>query len=268
MRRSWATGTPVAFRATIHSSIRNFSGAMDEFTLFSRALGGDEIRSLHTQASHNQRCPSPHQMFQKTNKSMKPKIPILRAGIAAGGTALLGANKRTRERLETRLDQPARQRVPAGELGRPGQIPHRGARGTGMSAARSGTAATFTKGEDGAWTGYTRPLDEGFHYYMIKIDGAEVPDPNSMVFLRRQPLGQRRRNPRPRPGFLRAQERPARATARGLLPFEEHRTPNAAPLSTPRPVTTRIRNNDIPSSISSTATVRTNTAGACRVAPI
>jgi len=28
--------------------IRNFSGAMDEFTLFSRALGGDEIRSLHT----------------------------------------------------------------------------------------------------------------------------------------------------------------------------------------------------------------------------
>lgn len=27
--------------------VRNFSGAMDEFTLFSRALGGDEIRELH-----------------------------------------------------------------------------------------------------------------------------------------------------------------------------------------------------------------------------
>jgi enterochelin esterase-like enzyme len=41
----------------------------------------------------------------------------------------------------------------------------------------------FVKGEDGAWIGYTRPLDEGFHYYMIKIDGAEVPDPNSKYFF-------------------------------------------------------------------------------------
>lgn len=42
---------------------------------------------------------------------------------------------------------------------------------------------TFTKGEDGAWYAYTRPLDEGFHYYLIKIDGAEVPDPNSLFFF-------------------------------------------------------------------------------------
>ncbi|MHA3770208.1 PVC-type heme-binding CxxCH protein [Verrucomicrobiota bacterium sgz303538] len=44
-------------------------------------------------------------------------------------------------------------------------------------------SSTFTKGEDGAWVGYTRPLDEGFHYYMLKIDGAEVPDPNSTYFF-------------------------------------------------------------------------------------
>ena len=44
-------------------------------------------------------------------------------------------------------------------------------------------SSEFTKGEDGAWYGYTRPLDEGFHYYAIKIDGAEVPDPNSMMFF-------------------------------------------------------------------------------------
>src|SRR5436190_2758573 len=43
-------------------------------------------------------------------------------------------------------------------------------------------SSEFKKGEDGAWTGYTRPLDEGFHYYAIKIDGAEVPDPNSHYF--------------------------------------------------------------------------------------
>ena len=41
----------------------------------------------------------------------------------------------------------------------------------------------FVRGEDGAWIGYSRPLDEGFHYYALKIDGAEVPDPNSMMYF-------------------------------------------------------------------------------------
>lgn len=41
----------------------------------------------------------------------------------------------------------------------------------------------FVKGEDGAWIGYTRPLDEGFHYYALKIGGAEVPDPHSKYFF-------------------------------------------------------------------------------------
>ena len=40
----------------------------------------------------------------------------------------------------------------------------------------------LTKGEDGAWTVTTRPLDEGFHYYTINIDGADVPDPGSKFF--------------------------------------------------------------------------------------
>ena len=42
---------------------------------------------------------------------------------------------------------------------------------------------TLTKGEDGAWVGTTRPLDEGFHYYRINIDGADVPDPGSKYFF-------------------------------------------------------------------------------------
>lgn len=41
----------------------------------------------------------------------------------------------------------------------------------------------FMKGEDGSWVGYSRPLDEGFHYYALKIDGGEVPDPDSMMFF-------------------------------------------------------------------------------------
>src|SRR5688572_21066092 len=34
----------------------------------------------------------------------------------------------------------------------------------------------LTKGDDGFWTGISQPMDEGFHYYMINIGGAEVPD--------------------------------------------------------------------------------------------
>lgn len=50
-------------------------------------------------------------------------------------------------------------------------------------------SSEFTKGEDGAWYGYTRPLDEGFHYYAIKLDGAEVPDPSSLMFFGAQRWG-------------------------------------------------------------------------------
>ena len=40
----------------------------------------------------------------------------------------------------------------------------------------------LTKGDDGAWVGTTPPLDEGFHYYTINIDGASVPDPGSLFY--------------------------------------------------------------------------------------
>jgi enterochelin esterase-like enzyme len=50
-------------------------------------------------------------------------------------------------------------------------------------------SSVFTKGEDGAWYGHTRPLDEGFHYYTLSIDGAEVPDPNSRMFFGAQRWG-------------------------------------------------------------------------------
>ena len=44
-------------------------------------------------------------------------------------------------------------------------------------------SSEFVKDDQGVWTGYTRKLDEGFHYYTINIDGAEVPDPNSKYFF-------------------------------------------------------------------------------------
>jgi enterochelin esterase-like enzyme len=38
------------------------------------------------------------------------------------------------------------------------------------------------KDTGGVWTGESAPQDEGFHYYQLNIDGASVPDPNSMYF--------------------------------------------------------------------------------------
>lgn len=41
----------------------------------------------------------------------------------------------------------------------------------------------LTKDENGAWTGDSNPQDEGFHYYQLWIDGAAVPDPNSLYYF-------------------------------------------------------------------------------------
>ena len=41
----------------------------------------------------------------------------------------------------------------------------------------------LTKGADGYWTGTTEPLDPGFHYYTLRIDGADVADPGSETFF-------------------------------------------------------------------------------------
>src|SRR5690606_21425834 len=40
----------------------------------------------------------------------------------------------------------------------------------------------LTKDAKGIWTGVTKPLDPGFHYYTLKIDGANVNDPGSETF--------------------------------------------------------------------------------------
>ncbi|HRZ17017.1 MAG TPA: alpha/beta hydrolase-fold protein, partial [Candidatus Hydrogenedentes bacterium] len=45
-----------------------------------------------------------------------------------------------------------------------------------------GAKYPLAKGDDGAWTGVTRPQDEGFHYYQLVIDGAGVPDPGTLYF--------------------------------------------------------------------------------------
>lgn len=46
-----------------------------------------------------------------------------------------------------------------------------------------GGGTFLTKDENGVWSGTTRPLDPGFHYYWLIIDGANVADSSSESFF-------------------------------------------------------------------------------------
>ena len=48
---------------------------------------------------------------------------------------------------------------------------------------RVGKGFDMTKGADGLWYATTTPLVEGFHYYMVNIDGASVSDPATQTFF-------------------------------------------------------------------------------------
>lgn len=45
-----------------------------------------------------------------------------------------------------------------------------------------GVKYPLVKDQRGVWTGDSRSQDEGFHYYQLIIDGAQVPDPGSKYF--------------------------------------------------------------------------------------
>jgi enterochelin esterase family protein len=45
-----------------------------------------------------------------------------------------------------------------------------------------GVKYDLKKDENGVWTGESAPQDEGFHYYQLNIDGANVPDPGSKYY--------------------------------------------------------------------------------------
>jgi enterochelin esterase-like enzyme len=47
-----------------------------------------------------------------------------------------------------------------------------------VSAGRT----TLTKGEDGVWVGTSQPMDEGFHYYHLTVDGGTFNDPGTLNF--------------------------------------------------------------------------------------
>ena len=128
-------------------------------------------------------------------------------------------------------------------------------------------SSTFTKGEDGAWIGYTRPLDEGFHYYTITIDGAEVPDPNSKYYFGAMRRGSGVEVPANDQDFYAVKQVP-HGQLREVLFFSRAPIRLVAHLSTLRLVTTRISKVAIRSYICSTVGAKTNSAGARKATPI
>jgi len=45
-----------------------------------------------------------------------------------------------------------------------------------------GQVCPLEKGEDGCWCGFTQPLEPGFHYYFLVVDGVRLSDPSSTLF--------------------------------------------------------------------------------------
>jgi enterochelin esterase-like enzyme len=45
-----------------------------------------------------------------------------------------------------------------------------------------GAKYDLVKDDKGVWTGESAPQDEGFHYYQLNIDGAQISDPGSLSF--------------------------------------------------------------------------------------
>ena len=45
-----------------------------------------------------------------------------------------------------------------------------------------GVKYDLKKDAEGVWIGESAPQDEGFHYYQLNIDGADVPDPSSLYY--------------------------------------------------------------------------------------
>jgi enterochelin esterase family protein len=52
-----------------------------------------------------------------------------------------------------------------------------------------GVRYPLTRNGNGPWVGDSAPQDEGFHYYQIWVDGAQVPDPGSLYYYGSSRLG-------------------------------------------------------------------------------
>jgi len=112
-------------------------------------------------------------------------IIILLAAVIAGGTCLAQTDQPTikEDFKPSTLNQPGQQYPQVNSQGYARfRIVAPQAQSVRVSlGGREGTI--LTKAEDGSWMGTTaRPLDEGFHYYHLTIDGGTFNDPGTLNF--------------------------------------------------------------------------------------
>ena len=109
-------------------------------------------------------------------------ITILLAAAIAGGTCLAQTGQPTikEDFKPSTLNQPG-QEYP--QVNSQGYARFRIVAPEAQSVGISFRGTTITKAEDGSWMGTTpRPLDEGFHYYHLTIDGGTFNDPGTLNF--------------------------------------------------------------------------------------
>jgi enterochelin esterase-like enzyme len=112
-------------------------------------------------------------------------IIILLAAVVTGGTCLAQTDQPTikEDFKPSTLNQPGQQypQVNSQRLARFRIVAPQAQSVSVSLGGRGGT--TLTKAEDGSWMGTTAgPLDEGFHYYRLKIDGGTFNDPGTLNF--------------------------------------------------------------------------------------
>ena len=113
------------------------------------------------------------------------KTTILSVALLAGLPALAQAGELAEDFKPSSLNQPGQeypqvnsQRYARFRIAAPNAQSVTVSLGLG---GRGGT--TLTKGEDGVWVGTTAgPMDEGFHYYHLTVDGGTFNDPGTLNF--------------------------------------------------------------------------------------
>ena len=112
------------------------------------------------------------------------KTAILALALLAGLEALAQTNGPVAEDFKpSSLNQPGQQ-YPQVNSQRYARFRIVAPQAQSVSVGLGGRAGTpLTKGEDGVWTGTTaKPLDEGFHYYHLTVDGGTFNDPCTLNF--------------------------------------------------------------------------------------
>ena len=118
----------------------------------------------------------------------------------------------------------------------------------GLGGTRGGTP--LTKAEDGSWMGTTAgPMEEGFHYYHLTIDGGVFNDPGTLNFYGSTRWESGIEIPAHDQDFYALKDVPHGKVQQILFPSPRAQTPHAGHLSTPLPVTTRINQETLSGSL-------------------